>query len=280
MDNYLKEALKKCGGLGRKETRVRQKNAWIIETCVKNAPEEWLCTILPPGKRVLAVRYNNKMCIYDRHQSPSAGPIGGKITRIGPDFVADTVEGYFIFDVLAVDREVVTNLTLPERLAKFPEDTLFRVAQYLPFLPHVSFKPDDLYPNKRLLIVKPQSPYMASTKDAITWKQPYAHTLAVLCCRLGKVCAVADDAAAEFALVEEGDLELPPTDWDHEDAAAAPLPPPPAQADYMKTYLCRYNSRTCKWAAIKEVKRSEPIYTAIQTLRSIAGLPQINPVFG
>lgn len=225
----------------RKETRLRMgKNEWIYDTLVLPFASEWLQTLLPSGKRTLCVRWTDGQLYFFNRE----GAIVSKkpSTTKGPPFICECV-GYLIYDMIAWDTTPLIGLPLAARMEKAPGAPFVKAA-YVPLTP--TFKCAD---SQRVILIKKESPY-TNHKDVLSLKPQLRPGLAVLACRCGQACSLAN----EYLLKEEGSVINAPKQ--------------------LAAYVCRWYPSEHLWRAIREAKRGAPIFTATQCFMCKAGVKQ------
>jgi hypothetical protein len=228
------------GSPPRKETRIRSHNAWIYETLIAPNTEEWVQTVLPPGRRTAGVRHSGTMFQFDRKDLSTCF---SSVPDSGAPFVAACADGgRLVYDVMGVADRSLVDLPLPDRLALAPPG--LSVAVYSAHRPTVPNGCSDL----GRLVLQRRTGLYSRFKDVATWRPTVGPYMAVLCCRSGTACSF----IAGSGCLLHAEQEVVGAD------------------KHMGCYVCRWDGR--RWTAVREAKRGERIYTTEECAGSRAGV--------
>lgn len=244
----------------RKETRLRDGNMWSVA----HAPDKWVWSLLPPGHRATVVFGNNGLTswIFTRLDStPIARAPWTASCNAVLDCVINSQDSFFVYDAIGVAGRRVGASGLYERMGAamtaFKSQYCSGFAEYRPASVEMIAAGKGMQhgDGRRLLFVDPIVPYKpsANSRDAFSWRPPLPRNHAILCCRVGEALSL---AAENMCLLW---LEGPVT----------------GAEGHMRCYECEYDSTTQRWAAVRQAKRGEPLYTREQVfaLRQGAASP-------
>jgi hypothetical protein len=263
----------------RSETRIREENVWLVEKAILPKKEQWVYTVLPPGRRVMLVfpppdirdissghgwvealdretlspiRYPDfqlACCSSSKEKEKEKGE-GGDCAL---DCLVTRDGAIYVFDAIRVHGNSVCGLPLLGRMAAIPNNNgLLKKLEYKQISGSSLAKVVASITRKdgrRLLLVDSTAPYKPNSRSAATWRPPYPAEVAILCvCNSHAMASISRDEA-----------------WMAPVGRIAPT----STYSHMGVYACVYDRARKHWTVLERAKRKEALGTYQQAMEIV-----------